>query len=114
MRRAGARIYVLLSFFLLISLYYCTSKPRHMETRASIKGILQDQSGKAIEDAVVMIVNGSHDFTDIASVSNEKGEFYISNIVVPGKYILQIQSTQGMRKKEVDIKNKDTVLNLTF
>ena len=104
----------LLFLFFLAVQFYCNSKPRKMENRASIKGILQDQSGKPVEDAIVMIVNGSHDFTDIASVSNEKGEFYLSNIAIPGKYILQVQSPKGTIKKEIDIKTKETVIKITI
>lgn len=85
-----------------------------METRGSVKGILQDESGKPIRDAIVMIVDGSSDFNDIASVSNDEGEFYISNVVIPGRYVLQIQSNDQQKRKEVSLSSKDTVIKITY
>ena len=85
-----------------------------METRATVKGILRDQAGKPINDAVVMVVSGSGDFNDIASVSNDNGEFRIPNVVIPGNYVLQIQNHGQQKTKQVDIQNKDSILTITF
>ncbi|HVE62119.1 MAG: carboxypeptidase-like regulatory domain-containing protein [Chitinophagaceae bacterium] len=85
-----------------------------METRGSVKGILQDESGKPVQDAIVMIVDGPSDFNDIASVSNEKGEFYISNVVIPGRYVLQIQGNDQQKRKEVNLSSTDSVIKITY
>lgn len=85
-----------------------------METRGTVKGKLVDQSGKPVSDAVIMVVSGSNSFNDIASVSNENGEFKISNVVIPGKYVLQIQNNGEQKRKEVYLQNKDSVITITF
>jgi hypothetical protein len=85
-----------------------------METRGTVKGILTDSSGKAVNDAIVMIVDGSSEFNDMASVSNDKGEFYLSNIVLPGRYVLQIQDNSHKVNKEVNLQSKDSVLRVSF
>lgn len=85
-----------------------------METRASVKGILRDETSKPVKDAVVMVISGSSSFNDIASVSNEKGEFKIANVVIPGKYVLQIQNNGQQIRKEVNLQDKDSVVKITF
>ena len=85
-----------------------------MDARGTVKGILQDQSGKPIRDAIVMIVDGSSEFNDMASVSNDEGEFYISNVAIPGRYVLQIQSNGQQKRKEVNLSSKDTVIKVGF
>ncbi|MCW3114694.1 MAG: hypothetical protein JWR18_3090 [Segetibacter sp.] len=85
-----------------------------MQTKGTVKGILHDQSGKPLSDAIVMIVSGSYEFNDIASVSNENGEFRLSNITIPGKYVLQIQKDGQQKNKEVDIQNKDIQIKISF
>ena len=52
----------------------------------SVKGTAYNQQGKPLTDAVVMITDGSHSFQDMASISNEKGEFYLDNLTLPGSY----------------------------
>lgn len=85
-----------------------------METRGSVKGKLVDQSGKPIRDAVIMIVSGPGSFNDIASVSNDTGEFKISNVVLPGNYVLQIQTNGQQKRQEVNLQNQDSVVKITF
>ena len=85
-----------------------------METKATVKGILHDQSGKPINDAIVMIVSGPGEFNDLASVSNENGEFKLPNVVIPGNYVLQIQNDGQQKTKQVNFQNKDTIINITF
>ena len=85
-----------------------------METRGSVKGILQDESGKPVKDAIVMIVDGSSDFNDMASVSNDQGEFNISNVVIPGRYVLQIQGNNQQKRKEVNLSSTDSVIRITY
>ena len=104
----------LLSFVCFVNTFHCKSKPSTMSTSASVKGILQDTAGNPIPDAIVMIVGGPQEINDIASVSNERGEFFVSNVVVPGIYTLQIQAQNGTKRKEVNISSKDSVIRITF
>jgi hypothetical protein len=106
-------IIILLCSF-LYAIYSCNSKTKSMETRGSVKGILKDESGKPVRDAIVMIVDGSSDFNDMASVSNDEGEFYISNVVIPGRYVLQIQGNDQQKRKEVNLSSTDTVIKITY
>lgn len=80
-----------------------------METRTSVRGILQNASGQSVKDAIVMITAGSHEFNDIAAVTNDSGEFSLSNIVVPGTYTLQIQGPNGSTTKQVSVSGGDTL-----
>jgi hypothetical protein len=98
-----------LLFFLLFFAVACNSKPTEMENRLSVKGVLQDSSGQPIRDAAVMITDGTHEFTDMASMTNDSGEFYLPNIVVPGKYTLQIEANNQSQKKEIDVTGKETI-----
>lgn len=83
-----------------------------METRMSVKGVLHDQSGRPVSDAIVMIAQGpSHN--DIASVTNDSGEFYLTNIAVPGHYILQIRTNEGSVQKDVNLSSNE-VIHLTY
>lgn len=84
-----------------------------MEQRISVKGSLQDSMGRPLGNAVVMITEGSHEFNDMASVTNDSGEFYLSNIVVPGRYVLQIEGASQTKKKEVNLTDSSS-LQLTF
>lgn len=81
-----------------------------MANRSSIKGILTHKNGGPVADAVVMIKAGSYEFNDIASVSNDQGEFYVSDIVIPGRYTLQIQGESVTVTKEIDIQTPDTII----
>jgi hypothetical protein len=107
-----------INVFALSFLFYfytaCNSNTNTMETRGTVKGILTDSSGKPVNDAVVMIVDGSSEFNDIASVSNDKGEFYLSNIALPGRYVLQIQDNSHKVNKEVNLQSKDSVIRVSF
>ena len=103
---------MLLSSFFYLS-FACNSTTQTME-RGTVKGILTDQTGKPVNDAIVMIVDGSSDFNDMASVSNDNGEFYISNVVIPGRYVLQIQGNNQKKNKEVNLQSKDSVVRITF
>ena len=85
-----------------------------MQARSTVKGILLDSSGQPVSNAIVMIAEGDSDFNDIASVSNDKGEFYISNVTIPGEYVLQIKGTNRQIRKQVNLLSKDTVVKITF
>lgn len=84
-----------------------------MEKRFSVKGILQDATGRPLGNAVVMITDGSHEFNDMASVTNDSGEFYLSNVVVPGRYVLQIEGANQSKTKEVNLTDSTSIM-LTF
>ena len=85
-----------------------------METKGSVKGILKDKHGMPVADAAVMITGGTHEFTDIASISNGQGEFFVSGIVIPGTYTLQIQLTDTSITKSIQVQSADTVLQINL
>lgn len=89
-------------------------KKNSMEKRASVKGILTNKQGLPVADAVVMIKEGSHEFNDIASVSNERGEFFVSDIVIPGRYVLQIEQDSGPVLKEINVQSADSVISINL
>ena len=99
--------------FLLLLVAHCKPKDKSMETRTSVKGVLRTASGQPLKDAIVMIAQGSHSFNDIAAVTNDSGEFYLSNIVVPGDYTLQINTNSGSVKKRVNLQS-DQAIDLTY
>lgn len=98
-----------LLFFVLLSLQACTSNNSHMETRTTVKGILHDASGKPVSNAIVMIAQGRHPHHDIASVTNDSGEFYLSDIVVPGDYVLLIKTDSGSRQQSVSLTGDEQI-----
>lgn len=108
-KNRAARFIVVLFCLFIVIVTQCKTKTVQMETRSSVKGILRDSTGSPVKDAVVMIADGSHEFTDMASVTNDSGEFYLSNIVVPGRYVLQINSNNGSKSKEVNLTNNDII-----
>ena len=98
----------------LLSLFFvyaaaCNSKPTTMQSRLSVRGILQDSAGQPVPNAAVMITGGSHEFTDIASITNDSGEFYLSNVVVPGTYTLQIEANNKSKNTQVNLSGSDTI-----
>jgi hypothetical protein len=109
-----AKWFFILPYVLLYFFSYCKTKPYEMETRKTIKGILTDQEGAPVADAVVVIVSGSSDFNEIASVSNDGGEFYISNVVVPGNYTLQINSKDQAIQKDISLAEQDSTISVSL
>ncbi len=108
---------ILSSFFLLaiiITNRLHFKKEKKMPTRSSVKGIVQNKAGKPVANAIVMITQGNHEFNDIASISNEKGEFFVSNIVIPGNYVLQIQHDNGSVTKAINVQSADSVITINF
>lgn len=81
-----------------------------MVTTGSVKGILKNKQGMPVADAAVMIREGSHEFNDMASISNAQGEFFVSGIAIPGTYVLQINHSSGTTTKEINIQSPDTVI----
>ncbi|WP_162944887.1 carboxypeptidase-like regulatory domain-containing protein [Flavisolibacter nicotianae] len=80
-----------------------------METRTTVKGILHDASGRPVSNAIVMIAQGSHSHHDIASVTNDSGEFYLSDIVVPGDYVLLIKTDSGSKQQPVSLSGNEQI-----
>jgi hypothetical protein len=87
---------------------------KKMEKHGSIKGILKNKAGIPVGDAIIMIKESNHEFNDIASVSNSDGEFFVSDIVIPGRYVLQVQHDTGSFTKEINVTSADTVLSISF
>lgn len=112
LRKAGLALVGLL-FYSTLLFAGCHSKTSKMETRTTIKGVLQDAAGKPVRDAIVMIASGPSSHNDIASVTNDSGEFFLSDIIVPGDYVLQIKTDRGARQQEVFVKDKE-VLRLQY
>jgi Carboxypeptidase regulatory-like domain len=97
--------------------YFCycqppAKKPSDMTTTKSIKGTLYNQQGKPVTDAVIMITGGSHSFMDIAAVSNERGEFFLDNLSVPGEYSIQVNWEGELFNKNIRLKETDTAFTL--
>jgi hypothetical protein len=111
--RAECICYILLSFLFMITVS-CQQKPKKMQSKGTVKGILQDSAGRPVADAIIMIVDGTAATNDIASVSNEKGEFFISNVVLPGRYVLQIQNNSQQKQHEVNLSANDSTIRVTF
>ena len=96
-----------LCFFIFVS---CNNQPhQHMQTTNSIKGILKDSAGKPVANAVIMVIDAPQEFSDIASESNERGEFSLLDSK-PGKYTIQINHDNILVNKEVIIKPNDTTI----
>jgi Carboxypeptidase regulatory-like domain len=109
--------FVILSLLFIVTVIFtllqCNNK-KNMAVRKSVKGIIQNKAGEPVTDAIVMIIDGSEEFNDIASVSGDDGEFFLSNIVVPGRYVLQIQHKGNAITKEINVQLADTVLHINF
>lgn len=83
-----------------------------MSTQKSVKGILYDQGGKPMEDAIIMLTGGSDSRPDIASSSNEKGEFYLDRITLPGTYSIRINWHGMSSTKTINLSETDTVFTV--
>lgn len=105
-QRAASRYAWLLFLFLPFA---CKPKQPKMETRLSIKGFLKDAAGRPVRDATVMIADGNHEFNDMASITNDSGEFRLSNVVVPGTYTLQIEANNESKRKQVNLTGADVI-----
>ena len=112
LRRVKSALLMLLSLFtaIFIIIIFQDNKKNKMVTTGSVKGILKNKQGMPIADAAVMIKEGSHEFNDMASISNAQGEFFVSGIAIPGTYVLQINHSSGTTTKEINIQSPDTVI----
>ena len=98
-----------LLFFILFIAVACKQKSKQMEKSISVKGFLQDSVGRPIANATVMITDGPYEFNDMASITNDSGEFHLSNLVVPGNYTLQIEANNQSKTKQVNLTGADTI-----
>jgi len=103
---------IILSCFLIVY-WLIKNNTYHMTTTTkSVKGMLyKAATGKPVEGAIVMIAEGSYEHQDIASQSDEHGEFYLPEIQVPGTYTLLINYSDQSRKITVNI-SKDSILRI--
>ena len=85
-----------------------------MPHQASIKGIVTNSNGQPISEVIVMVTDGPYEFPDIASVSNEKGEFFLSNLYVPGKYTLQFRNGDSSVTQSVQISSENEVVRIVL
>ena len=65
-------------------------------------------------DAVVMVAGGTGSFTDMAAITNDSGEFQLSNITLPGSYSLQIQSGGKLVQKQVRLSSPADTIRLIY
>jgi hypothetical protein len=109
-------IIILPSFFLLllsIAIYQNCNKKK-MDNLTSVKGILLNSAGSPVADAIVMIKDSDYEFNDMASVSNENGEFFLSNIVVPGRYVLEIKYNNASITREVYVPSAQHIIRINL
>lgn len=101
---------------LLLCFYHChqPTKKITMPIVKSIKGNILTQQGAPVTDAVVMITGGTHSFNDIASISNEKGEFFLDNLTLPGNYTIQINRNGAIVNKTIHLNETDSVFTIRF
>ncbi len=92
----------------------CIEKQNKMATTGTVKGVLLDQSGQPVPNAVIMVAGGTGSFTDMASITNDSGEFYLSNLSLPGSYSLQIQSGGDSVHKQVQLSAPSDTIRLVY
>lgn len=84
-----------------------------MNTNASINGKVFDAaSGQPVPNAIIMITGGTHDHPDIASQSDDEGNFALPSLEIPGTYNLLINNNDVRKELTIQIDNKDTVLQI--
>jgi hypothetical protein len=104
-----------MAFLLLLFFWNCHQNPKtksDMTTQKSVKGIMLDQAGSPVEDAIVMLTGNSGSSPDIAGSSNEKGEFYLDNLKLPGTYAIQINRNGTLMTKTITLSESDTVFTV--
>jgi hypothetical protein len=93
----------------VLLIFFCACNQQHkMPIKKSIKGVAVDSNGIPMRDATVMIVDGSHTFTDMASLTNDKGEFYLDNVMLPGSYTIQVMHNGVSVRSTFSLSDTDT------
>ena len=78
----------------------------------SINGRVVDTNNVPIEGAIIMIVEGSSPFHDMAAVSDENGEFKIDDME-NGSYVLQAIAEERKTKTSLKIDGQSIRLKIT-
>ncbi len=73
--------------------------------------VYKSATGKPVEGAIVMIAEGSYQHSDMASQTDEQGNFSLPNIQVPGTYTLLINYNNESKRVTLNI-TKDSVLKI--
>jgi hypothetical protein len=110
----GKRMVMAVLLLIFCSCNQHNKKSNPMPITKSVKGTVYNLQGKPLTDAVVMITAGSHSFQDIACLSNEKGEFYLDNLILPGNYTIQINWQGASVNKTINLKETDSIFTVHF
>lgn len=97
----------LIAYWLIKSNNYMTAG-----STTSVRGVVyKSATGHPVEGAIVMIAEGSYQHSDMASQTDEQGNFSLSNIQVPGTYTLLINYNNESKRITLNI-TKDSVLKI--
>ncbi|HEY8896321.1 MAG TPA: carboxypeptidase-like regulatory domain-containing protein [Niastella sp.] len=97
----------LIAYWLIKSNNYMTAG-----NTTSVRGVVyKSATGNPVEGAIVMIAEGSYQHSDMASQTDEQGNFSLPNIQVPGTYTLLINYNNESKRVTLNI-NKDSVLRI--
>ncbi|MEO5681150.1 MAG: carboxypeptidase regulatory-like domain-containing protein [Chitinophagaceae bacterium] len=83
-----------------------------MPVKKSVKGIVHDQGGNPVADAIVMVTGSAHPMQDIASSSDDQGQFYLDNLELPGSYTIQINHEGKIITKTISLQQTDSVFTI--
>ena len=111
-RRGWLIISVILFGFLIA--YWLIKSNNYMTagSTTSVRGVVyKSATGTPVEGAIVMIAEGSYQHSDMASQTDEQGNFSLPNIQVPGTYTLLINYNNESKRVTLNIA-KDSVLKI--
>lgn len=111
-RKGWLIISVILSCFLIA--YWLIKSNNYMTagSTTSVRGVVyKSATGTPVEGAIVMIAEGSYQHSDMASQTDEQGNFSLPNIQVPGTYTLLINYNNESKRVTLNI-TKDSVLKI--
>ena len=111
-RKGWLIISVILSCFLIA--YWLIKSNNYMTagSTTSVRGVVyKSATGNPVEGAIVMIAEGSYQHSDMASQTDEQGNFSLPNIQVPGTYTLLINYNNESKRVTLNI-TKDSVLKI--
>jgi uncharacterized membrane protein len=111
--RKGWLIISVILFCFLIA-YWLIKSNNYMTTASttSVRGVVyKSATGNPVEGAIVMIAEGSYQHADMASQTDDQGNFSLPNIQVPGTYTLLINYNNESKRVTLNI-TKDSVLKI--
>lgn len=111
--RKGWLIISVILFCFLIA-YWLIKSNNYMTTAGttSVRGVVyKSATGNPVEGAIVMIAEGSYQHADMASQTDDQGNFSLPNIQVPGTYTLLINYNNESKRVTFNI-TKDSVLKI--